>query len=121
MYKFYRNEIVKNEETGKFNISVSSNPNDVLLKNDEDRLSLYRSSTEGNIEQLANLLTYLPDSERDEIREQYRNVVAEDNKYFNALLKEEKELADTLNSSGSGCSVVILIGIGTTLLAMSLL
>ena len=48
MYKFYRNEIVRNNETGKFNISVSDNPNDVLLKNDEDRLSLYRSSTEGD-------------------------------------------------------------------------
>lgn len=49
MYQFYRNEIVKNEETGKFNLSVSSNPDDVLLKEDEDRISLYRSSTEGNV------------------------------------------------------------------------
>ena len=49
MYKFFRNEIVKNEETGKFNISVSDNPNEVLLKEDVDRISLYRSFTEGDM------------------------------------------------------------------------
>lgn len=50
MYSFYRNEIVKNEETGKFNLSVSSSdPNDTLLENDEDRLSLYRSFTENDV------------------------------------------------------------------------
>lgn len=48
MYRFYRNEIVRNEETEKFNISVSSNPNDTLLKEDVERISLYRSSTEGS-------------------------------------------------------------------------
>ena len=46
-YKFYRNEIVQNEDTGKFNISVSNNPNDTLLKEDQESLSLYRSTTEG--------------------------------------------------------------------------
>lgn len=46
-YKFYQNEIVRNNETGRFNISVSSNPNEVLLKEDQESLSLYRSTTEG--------------------------------------------------------------------------
>lgn len=47
-YKFYRNEIVRNEETGRFNISVSPfDPNDTLLKEDQESLSLYRSTTEG--------------------------------------------------------------------------
>ena len=48
-YQFYRNEIVQNEETGKFNISVSSNPNEVLMKEDVERISLYRSSTENDV------------------------------------------------------------------------
>ena len=47
MYQFYRNEIVQNNETGKFNISVSDNPNETLLNEDQESLSLYRSSTEG--------------------------------------------------------------------------
>lgn len=48
MYRFFRNEIVRNEETGRYNLSVSSDPNDTLLKEDVDRISLFRSSTEGS-------------------------------------------------------------------------
>lgn len=52
-YQFYQNEIVRNEETGRFNVSVSSSdPNEVLLKNDEDRISLYRSFTENDVSYL---------------------------------------------------------------------
>ena len=76
-------------------------------------------STEGNINQLDKLLTYLPESEHPEIILQNNDAVAEDKAYFNALLKEEQELADELNSSGSGCSVLLLIGIGLALSAMA--
>lgn len=71
MYRFYRNEIVQNEETKKFNISVSSfNPNEVLLKEDEDRISLYRSFTEKDMS--------------------YRWYVAGENDYIFVTKKEDK-------------------------------
>lgn len=85
------------------------------------RRAIAPRSTEGNIEQLDKLLTYLPESEHTEIIMQNNDVVAEDKKYFDAVLKEEKEMAESLNSSGTGCSVIILIGISLTLGAFALL
>lgn len=70
MYRFFRNEIVRNNETGKFNISVSDNPNEVLLKEDEDRISLYRSFTENDMS--------------------YRWYVAGENDYIFVTKKEDK-------------------------------
>lgn len=70
MYSFFRNEIVRNNETGKFNISVSDNPNEVLLKEDEDRISLYRSFTENDMS--------------------YRWYVAGENDYIFVTKKEDK-------------------------------
>ena len=52
---------------------------------------------------------------------QNNDAVAEDKKYFDAVLKEESEMAESLNSSGTGCSVIILIGISLTLGAFALL
>lgn len=78
-------------------------------------------STEGNIDQLNKMLAKLPASEQAEIISQNEEVVREDKEYFDALLKEEAELADALNSSGNGCSIIVLIGISTILGAIALI
>lgn len=85
------------------------------------RRAIAPRSTEGNIEQLDKLLTYLPESEHTEIIMQNNDAVAEDKKYFDAVLKEKSEIAESVNSSGTGCSVIILIGISLTLGAFAFL
>ena len=78
-------------------------------------------STEGNIDQLDKLLARIPESEHAEIISQNNEVVKADEDYFNAVLKEEAEMAEALNSSGSGCSIIVLIGISLTLGALAIL
>lgn len=78
-------------------------------------------STEGNIDQLNKMLAKLPASEQAEIISQNEEVVREDKEYFDALLKEEAELSEALNSSGNGCSIIVLIGISTILGAIALI
>lgn len=78
-------------------------------------------STEGNIDQLDKMLARIPESEHAEIISQNSEVVAKDKEYFDAVLKEEAEMANAISSSGSGCSIIVLIGISLTLGAMFLL
>jgi len=78
-------------------------------------------STEGNIAQLDKLLAQIPESEHAEIISQNNEVVAADKEYFDALLKESAEISESFNSSGNGCSIIVLIGISIILGAMTLL
>ena len=78
-------------------------------------------STEGNIDQLDKMLARIPESEHAEIISQNNEVVAKDKEYFDALLKEEAEMANAISSGGNGCSIIILIGISLTLGALALI
>ena len=78
-------------------------------------------STEGNIDQLDKMLARIPESEHSEIISQNDEVVSKDKEYFDALLKEEAEMANAISSGGNGCSIVILIGISLTLGALALI
>ena len=78
-------------------------------------------STEGNIEQLDELLSRLPENERVEIIQQNNDVIAQDKELFEAMLREERKMTESYNSSGTGCSVLILIGIGASLLLMAMI
>ncbi len=75
-------------------------------------------STEGNIDQLDKMLSRIPESEHAEIISQNNEVVAADKEYFDALIKEANAAN---NSSGMGCSVIVLIGLSFTLGAISFL
>lgn len=78
-------------------------------------------STEGNIDQLDKLLAQIPESEHADIISQNNEVVAADEEYFNAVLKEEAENSKATNFSGSGCSIIVLIGVSITLGVLAIL
>lgn len=70
-------------------------------------------ATKGNIEQLETLLTYIPDSDKEEIYAQDREAKAADDAYYNGLMKEledrNKEYQRILDANNDGCSVLLFV------------